>query len=88
VRAVRLVVRGRVQAVGFRAHVVAAGRAAGAAGRVANRPDGTVEAHAEGDPDAVELVVAACRRGPLAARVDRVDELEVAAEGLDGFVQR
>jgi acylphosphatase len=40
---------------------------------VRNRPDGTVEAVFEGPADAVESLVAWCRRGPRGASVSGVD---------------
>ena len=42
-------------------------------GWVRNRRDGTVEAHAQGAPDAVERFVDWCRQGPPLARVSNVD---------------
>lgn len=68
----RLVVAGRVQGVGFRDAMAGAARAAGVAGWVRNRRDGTVEAFVQGGPDAVERIVVWARRGSPAARVDRV----------------
>jgi acylphosphatase len=52
---------------------------------VRNRADGTVEAVFEGDPDAVEAVLAFCREGPRGARVDHVEVLDEEPEGLSGF---
>ena len=75
-RAVRLIVRGRVQGVGYRAWALDQALALGLAGWVRNRVDGTVEAVAAGDDAAVERFIAACRGGPRLARVSAV---EVAA---------
>jgi acylphosphatase len=81
----RIVVHGRVQGVFFRATVRDAARAAGAAGWAHNRDDGTVEVWVEGEPDAADAVVAACRTGSPASRVDQVDVEEAEPEGLSGF---
>ena len=81
----RVVVHGRVQGVFFRATTRDVARAAGVAGWVRNRPDGTVEAVFEGAPDAVDRLVAFARTGPDHARVDRVDVHEEPTEGLRGF---
>lgn len=81
----RVVVHGRVQGVYFRGSTQAEARAAGLAGWVRNRPEGTVEAVFEGPADAVARLVAFCRSGPRAARVDRLEEFEEAPEGLEGF---
>lgn len=47
----RYVFHGRVQGVFFRAQTRAAARGLGLAGWVRNLADGSVEAHAEGDPE-------------------------------------
>jgi acylphosphatase len=52
---------------------------------VANRPDGTVEAVFEGEPDAVERLVEFCRDGPRGAQVDAVDVSVEQPEGLSEF---
>jgi acylphosphatase len=63
-------------------------QAAGVAGWVANRPDGTVEAHFEGAPEDVEVLVDYARRGPRGAGVTRVDVRDVPPAGLSGFEVR
>ena len=72
--AVRLVVRGRVQGVGFRWFVREAARAAGVAGRVRNNVDGSVEIVAQGSAAALGALRDAVRQGPAGARVDGVEE--------------
>jgi acylphosphatase len=84
----RVVVGGRVQGVFFRDSTRSAASSRGVAGWVRNCPDGTVEAVFEGDPDAVESMVALTRRGPRGARVERVDVHEEESEGLSGFEVR
>ena len=81
----RVVVRGRVQAVGFRVFVATRARSRGVAGWVRNRPDGTVEAVLEGEWDAVDAVVAACGDGPRGAGVSTVDVSDEEPAGLRGF---
>ena len=73
-RAVRVVVSGRVQGVGFRAWVVREATGLGVVGRVWNRPDGGVEAEAMGPEPALARFVAALRQGPRLARVEQVAE--------------
>jgi acylphosphatase len=75
-----LVVHGRVQGVGYRDAAVQAAFTLGIKGWVRNRSDGTVEAHAQGAPDAVDRYVAWCRQGPPLARVFKVDGREVAVD--------
>jgi acylphosphatase len=84
----RVRVHGRVQGVFFRDSTRAEARARGVAGWVRNRSDGTVEAWFEGEPDAVEALVAWCGTGPPRASVERVDVEEAEPEGLDGFEVR
>ena len=83
-----VVVRGRVQGVFFRDSTRQRAHAAGVAGWVANRPDGTVEAVFEGDDDAVESLVAWMHDGPRGADVERVEVEDDAAEGLTRFEVR
>ena len=52
------------------------------------RPDGTLEAVFEGDPDAVESLVRLCQEGPRGAEVDRVEVFEEEPEGLSRFDAR
>ena len=68
----RLLVRGRVQGVGFRDAAMQAASVLGVCGWVRNRRDGSVEALAQGAPDRVEQFVAWCRRGPPLARVEDI----------------
>ena len=74
-----LVVRGLVQGVGFRWYALEAASRLGLTGWVKNRPDGSVEAEAEGPADDVDEFAAALRRGPQAARVDAVEQRDVPA---------
>jgi acylphosphatase len=84
--AVHLVVVGRVQGVAFRVGAVAEATRLGVSGWVRNRHDGTVEARAEGTPEALQAFVAWCRHGPPAARVEEVQVSAVPPTGLDrGF---
>jgi acylphosphatase len=81
----RVVVHGRVQGVFFRDSTRQRAEAAGVAGWVANRPDGTVEAVFEGDVDGVDSLVAWMHDGPRGAEVERVDVEDGEPEGLQGF---
>jgi acylphosphatase len=65
-------IRGRVQGVGYRAWVEYQAMACGLEGWVRNRRDGSVEALFAGPGKAVAEMVALCRHGPPAARVDAV----------------
>ena len=82
---VRVVVRGRVQGVFFRAETQTRANSLGVAGWVRNAPDGNVEAVFEGDPERVESMVEWCRRGPAGARVDEVGVTPEEPTGETGF---
>ena len=81
----RVIVHGRVQGVGFRYSVARAAQSRGVAGWVSNRPDGTVEAVFEGEPEAVDSLVRFCREGPRGAVVDRLDVADEELEALTRF---
>ena len=86
--AVRLIIRGRVQGVGYRWWARGQARALGLDGWVRNLKDGTVELLAAGPRDAVERLILACREGPPAAWVDAVDRVAAEDEDLGGFEER
>lgn len=69
---VRAVVSGRVQGVFYRASTADAARSRNLSGWVRNCDDGSVELEAEGTEEAVQDLIAWCRVGPPAARVDTV----------------
>jgi acylphosphatase len=71
-----VVVRGQVQGIGYRAFVEHEAHRRRLHGWVRNRRDGTVEALFAGPRAAVEAVVEACRRGPMSARIDALDQRE------------
>ena len=70
-----VLVRGRVQGVGFRWFVREVARDLGLAGWVRNRSDGSVEVAAEGDPRTVERLSDMLREGPSGAVVTAVDDV-------------
>jgi acylphosphatase len=81
----RVVVRGEVQGVFFRDSARRESERRGVAGWVTNRSDGAVEAVFEGDPEAVESMVAFSRSGPGRADVHDIEVSDEEPEGLDGF---
>jgi len=75
-------VKGRVQGVGFRAHVeYSARQISGLTGWVRNVGWDTVEAVAEGERDNVERFIEMMKQGPS---VSRVDESKVEWEDVTG----
>ena len=72
--AVRLVIRGTVQGVGYRESMCREAARLGLRGWVRNRLDGSVEAVADGNALDIERLLQWARRGPPAARVAEVIE--------------
>jgi acylphosphatase len=79
----RVLVRGRVQGVGYRAWVAESAVARGLAGWVRNRRDGSVEAVFAGPAARVTAMMDACEQGPLMARVASVSSEEASTSDLD-----
>ncbi len=77
-----MTVRGRVQGVGYRAWVEDQATLNGLEGWVRNRQDGSVEAVFAGPAQDVAEMVALCRKGPPAARVDAVTDTPATADQL------
>lgn len=75
-----VVIRGRVQGVGYRTwtEIIAVER--GLEGWVRNRRDGSVEALFSGEKDEVASMIADCRIGPPGARVEAIDQREAAPD--------
>ena len=88
IRSVHLRISGRVQGVGYRAWAIDEAARLGLRGWVRNRRDGSVEALVVGADEAVEAMIAACRRGPFAARVSEVSISDAGDDGSDGFGSR
>jgi len=78
-------VKGRVQGVGFRAHVEYFAAGIGVAGWVRNVGWDTVEAVAEGSRRQIEQFVQLMKSGPRASRVDEIRVEEEPPEGLKEF---
>lgn len=77
-----VVIRGRVQGVGFRAWIEYTALERGLQGWVRNRRGGSVEALFVGAADAVAAMIAACRQGPRGSRVNGIDQRDGTAEEL------
>jgi acylphosphatase len=78
----KFVVSGHVQGVGFRFFAQDAARREGLSGQVTNLADGSVEAVAEGETEAMDRFERALRRGPSRSRVEHVRVDEAVPTGL------
>jgi DNA ligase D-like protein (predicted 3'-phosphoesterase) len=86
--AVRAVVRGEVQGVGFRDGTVSRARQLGVKGWVRNGDDASLQVHAEGPGRAVDELISFLRTGPPLAHVVHVALDGVAVEGHEQFAIR
>ena len=84
-KAVEVRVSGRVQGVSFRWSAQEQARSLGVGGWVRNEPDGSVLLHVEGEDDPVDALVAWCRVGPSAARVEDVAVRAGTPSGATSF---
>lgn len=79
-------IHGDVQGVGFRDAAYWTARKLGIAGFVMNEPDGTIYIEAEGEEAALKEFLAWCRKGPITAKVAKVETAWSAARGkFTGF---
>lgn len=79
-KALHLMIHGRVQGVWFRATTQDMAKKLKVKGWVRNTDEGSVEAHIQGEDSAVEKMLSWCRQGPPGARVDTVDIEEVSPD--------
>jgi acylphosphatase len=79
----QVTIKGRVQGVGYRAWVEHQARVHSLEGWVRNRRDGSVEALFAGPADVVSKMIALCRRGPVSARVEAVQEQPANSDALN-----
>lgn len=80
-RAVRWLLSGRVQGVGFRWFTREAAEELGLAGTVANLPDGRVEIEVAGDPETLADFRRRVEQGPPSGRVERLEEHDLDDAG-------
>lgn len=84
-QAVRVIVRGKVQGVGFRAYTQMQAEALQLDGWVRNRSDGTVEAVLAGEAAVVERMLIALRVGPPHSAVAGVRSMPEEGPVEPGF---
>jgi len=71
-----VIIRGRVQGIGYRAWTEVMALERGLQGWVRNRRDGAVEALFIGVEETVADAIERCRGGPPSARIDSIDQRE------------
>lgn len=86
---IHIIVRGRVQGVGYRFAAQRAARTIGVGGFVRNLPNGDVEILAQGDDERIQRMIDWARRGPPMARVEKIEtETRERSELFQDFVIR
>lgn len=83
--AVKLVISGRVQGVGYRYWLAGEARRSGIDGWARNTAGGNVEAVLSGEAGAVDALAGQCRRGPPAAIVDAIETEAAEQPDWTGF---
>ena len=86
--AIHCTIHGRVQGVGFRSWTVKQAQKLGLTGWVKNTAAGTVEALFCGEEEAVEAMIAHCEKGPLAAKVAKLERKLADMPPPADFTQR
>jgi acylphosphatase len=81
----RIVVHGRVQAVGYRYWARREAQRLGVAGWIRNRSDGAVEAEIEGEAQSVDAMLAWLDDGPPGADVTSISTADLEPTGEQGF---
>ena len=74
IKEVYIKIKGRVQGIGFRYWAVKTAQAIGGIyGWVHNEADGSVEIRMRGEEELIDKMIVACHKGPMLARVDKVE---------------
>ena len=87
-KAIHLIIHGRVQGVGFRAWFAGNAKKHALDGWVRNRKDGTVEAVICGDTVQMEQMIKLAHKGPLAGKVTQIEQSEIHELPPRGFEKR
>lgn len=80
-----ILLKGRVQGVGYRAFARETAHRYQVTGYVKNKPDGSVFIEVEGLHDQLDLFVQACKKGPGWANVNDVQVSESPVQGYSDF---
>jgi acylphosphatase len=84
-KTVRLVIKGKVQGVFYRATAKDIADQLGIKGWIKNLPDRNVEIKVTATEDILQKFIDWCKQGPPNARVDEVIVEELSAEEFNGF---
>ena len=82
----RILVRGRVQNVGFRYFTFQTARMLNLHGYVKNELDGSVSIEVEGDQADIQTFIREIKKGPSWARIDQVDISTLPHQDFNDFL--
>ncbi|OJU28814.1 MAG: hypothetical protein BGN92_05985 [Sphingobacteriales bacterium 41-5] len=80
-----IIVKGRVQGVGYRFSAKKAAEKMNITGTIKNLPDGLVEIYASGDSLNMERFIEWCHEGPNLAKVTQVIAIDIPYQGFKKF---
>ncbi|MFC1728333.1 acylphosphatase [Nanoarchaeota archaeon] len=83
--ALRIIITGNVQGVFFRTFIRSRANELGLRGLVRNLEDGTVEVIVQGQKEALDELLKKCKKGPLIARVDKIETKKVEDQDFSSF---
>ena len=84
-KTIRLIIKGKVQGVFYRATAKDVADMLGVKGRVKNLPDNNVEITATATDELLQKFIAWCKQGPPKARVDEVAVEDLTLEEFKDF---
>lgn len=82
----RVLFYGQVQGVNFRRNSANLARTMKLSGWVKNMPDGSVEAHIEGEPAVIQSMIHQCCTELFPAKVEKFESQEDEVKGYDDFI--
>ena len=86
-QSVILIIKGRVQGVGFRYFVKQKADSLHISGFVKNQVNGIVHIEAEGEQEQLQLFIQFCQQGPSHALVEKFDIQYCPVQGFEGFAK-
>ena len=87
-KAIRIIVTGKVQGVFFRQHTKQIAGRLNIKGFVQNRSDGSVYIEAEGEEESMEQFIESCKQGSPQSSVEKISVSEITFIGFKNFIIR
>ena len=87
-KAIRIIITGKVQGVFFRQHTKKTAEQFGVKGFVQNISDGSVYIEAEGDDETLQQFIESCKLGSPQSSVEKLNVSEITFIGFKKFIIR